>query len=64
MIFLLKYDIKIIYITLSGFLFRLCFLVVRVPDYRSRGPGSIPGATRFSESSVSGMGSTHLREYN
>jgi hypothetical protein len=22
-------------------------LVVRVPDYRSRGPGSIPGATRF-----------------
>jgi hypothetical protein len=26
----------------------LC-LVVRVPDYRSRGPGSIPGATRFSE---------------
>jgi hypothetical protein len=28
---------------------RLCFLVVRVPGYRSRGPGSIPGATRFSE---------------
>jgi hypothetical protein len=24
-------------------------LVVRVSDYRSRGPGSIPGATRFSE---------------
>jgi hypothetical protein len=24
-------------------------LVVRVPDYRSRGPGSISGATRFSE---------------
>jgi hypothetical protein len=23
--------------------------VVRVPGYRSRGPGSIPGATRFSE---------------
>jgi hypothetical protein len=23
-------------------------LVFRVPDYRSRGPGSIPGATRFS----------------
>jgi hypothetical protein len=22
--------------------------VVRVPGYRSRGPGSIPGATRFS----------------
>jgi hypothetical protein len=28
---------------------RLCGLVVRVPWYRSRGPGSIPGATRFSE---------------
>jgi hypothetical protein len=24
-------------------------LVVRVPGYRSRGLGSIPGATRFSE---------------
>jgi hypothetical protein len=24
-------------------------LVLRVPDYRSRGPGTIPGATRFSE---------------
>jgi hypothetical protein len=28
---------------------RLCGLVVRVPGYRSRGPGSIPCATRFSE---------------
>jgi hypothetical protein len=27
----------------------LCGLVVRVPAYRFRGPGSIPGATRFSE---------------
>jgi hypothetical protein len=27
----------------------LCGLVVRVPGYRSRGPGSIPGATRFFE---------------
>jgi hypothetical protein len=27
----------------------LCGLVVRVPGYRSRGPVSIPGATRFSE---------------
>jgi hypothetical protein len=24
-------------------------LVIRVPGYRSRGTGSIPGATRFSE---------------
>jgi hypothetical protein len=28
---------------------RLCGLVVRVPVYRFRGPGSIPGATKFSE---------------
>jgi hypothetical protein len=28
---------------------RLCGLVVRVPGYRSRGPGSILGTTRFSE---------------
>jgi hypothetical protein len=28
---------------------RLCGLVVRVLDYRSRGPGSISGTTRFSE---------------
>jgi hypothetical protein len=28
---------------------RLCGLMVRVPGYRSRGPCSIPGATRFSE---------------
>jgi hypothetical protein len=27
---------------------RLCGLVVRVLDYRSGGPGSIPGTTRFS----------------
>jgi hypothetical protein len=28
---------------------RLCGLVDRVPDYRSRGPGSIPDTIRFSE---------------
>jgi hypothetical protein len=28
---------------------RLCGLVVRVLDYRSGGPGTIPGTTRFSE---------------
>jgi hypothetical protein len=28
---------------------RLCGLEVRVPGYRSRGPDSIPGATRFPE---------------
>jgi hypothetical protein len=28
---------------------RLCGLVVRVPSYRFRGPGSIPGATRYYE---------------
>jgi hypothetical protein len=29
--------------------YRLCGLMVRVHGYRSRGPGSIPGATKFSE---------------
>jgi hypothetical protein len=28
---------------------RLCGIVVRVPGYKSRGPDSIPRATRFSE---------------
>jgi hypothetical protein len=28
---------------------RLCGLVVRVPGFRSRGSGSVPGAARFSE---------------
>jgi hypothetical protein len=28
---------------------RLCGLLARVPGYLSRGPGSIPGATRFSD---------------
>jgi hypothetical protein len=28
---------------------RLCGIVIRVPGYRSKGPGSIPGATTFSE---------------
>jgi hypothetical protein len=28
--------------------YRLCGLVVRVLGYRSGGPGSIPGTTRFS----------------
>jgi hypothetical protein len=33
----------------SHLILRLCGLVVRVPGYRSRGPGSIPSAIRFSE---------------
>jgi hypothetical protein len=50
--------------------YRLCGLVVRVLGYRSGGPGSIPGTTRFSggnkkeHSSGSGTGSTQPREYN
>jgi hypothetical protein len=43
---------------------RLCGVVVRVPGYRSRCPGSIPGATRYSESSESGTESTQPHEYN
>jgi hypothetical protein len=33
---------------------RLCGLVVRVLGYRSGGPGSIPGTTRFSEKKKKG----------
>jgi hypothetical protein len=51
---------------------RLYSLVIRVLGYRSGGPGSIPGTTRFSDekrkkkenSSGSGTGSTQPREYN
>jgi hypothetical protein len=43
----------------------LCGLLVTAPSYRSRGPGSIPGATRFFlRSSGSGTGSTQSREDN
>jgi hypothetical protein len=49
---------------------RLCGLVVRVLGYRSGGPGSISGTTRFFRGkkketrSGSGTGSTQPREYN
>jgi hypothetical protein len=39
----------IIFIILCAPEDRLCGLVVRVPGYRYRGPGSILGATRFSD---------------
>jgi hypothetical protein len=42
---------------------RLCGLVVRVPGYRSGGPGSVPGTTG-KKSNGSGTGSTQPREYN
>jgi hypothetical protein len=47
---------------------RLCGLVARVLGYKSGGPGSIPGTTRFSGGggahSGSGTGSTQPREHN
>jgi hypothetical protein len=43
---------------------RLFGLVVRVPAYRPRGPGSIPGATNILSSSGSGTGSTEDHEDN
>jgi hypothetical protein len=42
---------------------RLCGLVL-IPGFISRGPGSIPCATRFLRSSEYGMGSTQPHEYN
>jgi hypothetical protein len=43
--------------TISSIIDLLCGLVVRVPGYISRGPGSILGTTRFIERS--GTASTH-----
>jgi hypothetical protein len=37
------------FVSYSGACHLLCGLVVRVPGYRPRGLGSIPGTTRFSE---------------
>jgi hypothetical protein len=36
-------------LSLLSIIDRHCDLVARVPGYRSRGPGSIPGTTRFAE---------------
>jgi hypothetical protein len=38
-----------IFVFLNEIKDRLCGLVVRVPGYRSRGPGSDSGSARFSE---------------
>jgi hypothetical protein len=45
---------------------RLCGLVIRVPGYRSRGLGSILGATTFSQKSGTGFttSSIQLRSYS
>jgi hypothetical protein len=43
---------------------RLCGLVVRVPGYRSGGPGFDSRALQGKKSSGSGTGSTQPREYN
>jgi hypothetical protein len=40
-------QVLLYYILVSFYADRLCGLVVRVPGYSSRGPGSIPGTTRF-----------------
>jgi hypothetical protein len=42
----------------------LCGLVVRVPGYRSGGPGLIPGTTRKKKGIGSGTGSIQPCEYN
>jgi hypothetical protein len=46
-----KQFVLLTYLILIGQIDRLCGLVVRIPGYRFRGPGSIPGTTRFSEKS-------------
>jgi hypothetical protein len=47
--FNVDYKYIIIIIIIIIIIGRLCGLVARVPGYRSKGPVSIPGATRFSE---------------
>jgi hypothetical protein len=54
---------KLIFVFCPRYGDRLCGLVVRVLDYRSGGPGSIPGTIR-KKSSGSGTGSTQPPEYN
>jgi hypothetical protein len=60
-----KLCLYIIYIRKIG---DLCSLVVGVPGCRSRGPGSIPGTTKFSEkywiwNGVHSASSVQLRSY-
>jgi hypothetical protein len=43
---LLQQDAEMFFVYIN--IWRLCGLVVRVLGYRSGGPGSIPGTTRFS----------------
>jgi hypothetical protein len=56
-----------VFLTCHSVVFRLFGLGVRVPSYRSRGPGSILGATRFSErmvwDGVHSASSVKLRSY-
>jgi hypothetical protein len=48
-----------------SYMYRLSGLVVKVPGYRLKGPGSIPGATRFFlRRSGSRTGSTQPRDDN
>jgi hypothetical protein len=42
-------SLNIVFDRLCHVVDRICGLVVRVPAYRSRGPGSITGASRYSE---------------
>jgi hypothetical protein len=41
-------QLSTLYIYIYIYMYRLCGLVVRVLDYRSGGPSSIPGTTSFS----------------
>jgi hypothetical protein len=43
---LISSNVNLGFINVAAHLHPLCGLVVRVPGYRSGGPGSIPGSTR------------------
>jgi hypothetical protein len=47
--FILRHNIHHLFLLDWYHVDRLCGLVIRVPGYRSKGPGSILDATRFSE---------------
>jgi hypothetical protein len=48
-VFPVKYGLNLFIYVMQKKVDRLCGLVVGAPGYRSRYPGSIPGATRFPE---------------
>jgi hypothetical protein len=58
------FGLEILKYEFSSSIDSLCGLVIRVPGYRSKGSGSIPGHYKENKNSGSATGSTQLREDN